>query len=65
MWYVLLYFVIGLAWTFLFRTEDDNFAFFDTSVCLLLILFWPPIIFYMATKMKRIKWRGKVLWEKK
>ena len=63
--YVILYLVIGLVLCFLFRTEDDNFAFFDTGLAVLILFFWPFVTFYMATKLKRIKWKGKVVWEKK
>ncbi len=65
MFYVIGYFVVGLLLCFLFRTEDDNPAFFDTTLAIAITLLWPFVTFYMATKIKNIKWKGKIVWEKK
>ncbi len=63
--YIIGYLLIGLALCFLLRTDDDNVAFLDTGLAILILLTWPFLVFYLATKIKRLKWKGKVVWEKK
>lgn len=65
MFWIIGYFVIGVIFSFVVRTHDDEFAAADPGLLILFLLFWPFIFIHLLARLKRIKINGKVIWERK
>lgn len=62
--YVYIWTVIGLLLACLFRQDDDRPIIASPGLTIIFVLIWPYILWYAIGHVKRIKWKGKIIWER-
>lgn len=63
---MLLYLLIGLIFAFMVRIDsNDRMAITSFGPAFVCIVLWPLVLVYAILNVKRIKIKGKVIWERK
>ena len=62
---LMIYIIIGVLLGFALRIEDDKFAITHPGLAFIIIVAWPILLFYLAGRVKNLKYKGKTIWTRK
>lgn len=69
LWFLVVYVVIGLILSYGIIIADnygmDVRAITQPLPTLLITTLWPAILVWMALHVRNLKWKGKIVWERK
>lgn len=65
MLWVIAYVGVGAFLAYGLREANDRPVLYDPILALFVILLWPAILIYLLPRVSVLKYKGKVLWERK